>query len=382
MMPWESRTVEKQRKDFIEAAEKTANFSSLCREFGITRKTGYKWLVRSQENGDLTDQSRRPHTNPNRTPPEVEEKILRLRAENPGWGARKLKAVLEESGHTDIPCAKTVNNILNRYGCILPEESEKHKPYTRFEREKCNELWQADFKGDFLMNNGKRCFPLDIIDDHSRFLILISPTESTKDFVIPCFTRAFQEFGLPDAILCDNGPQFAGFRQGFTQFEKWLMNLDVLPIHEKIKHPQTQGKIERFHRTLKDELLRYVTFENIEDADRQLQAFREKYNQERPHNALGLRRPGELYVPSARPYTGVVKPYAYSGTFRVRKVNNWGYLRFDKFQVFLSQTMSNEYVEFRPNPLGDSFDICYRNYIIATCDPESGKILNRNIRRL
>ena len=381
-MPWENKTVEDKRKEFVDAASQTKNFSQLCREYGITRKTGYKWLDRWTDGEGLSDKSRRPLSQPNRTSIEVEERILQLRAENPGWGARTLKIVLENAGYTDIPCAKTVNNILNRYGCILPEESEKRKHIIRFEKEHCNEMWQADFKGDFLMKNGQRCFPLDILDDHSRFLILISPTETTKEVVIPAFTRAFREYGLPDAVLCDNGPQFAGFNGGYNRFEKWLMDLDILPIHERIKHPQTQGKIERFHRTLKDELLRHKTFSDLQDADRQMQEFREKYNYVRPHDALGSTCPGIVYEPSKRAYPATIKPYVYSGEFRVRKVNNWGFLRYDKFQIFLSQTMANEYLEFRPNPLGDSFDICYRNFKIACCDTERGILLNRSISRI
>ena len=381
-MPWESKTVEEKRKEFVEAAASTNNFSKVCRDYGITRKTGYKWVERWKNEENLTDKSRRPHSTQNRTPIEIEERILQLREENPGWGAKTLKIVLENAGYTNIPCVKTVNNILNRYGCITPEESEKRKHYIRFEKEHCNEMWQADFKGDFLMGNGKRCFPLDILDDHSRFLILISPTESTKEIVIPSFTRAFKEYGLPNAVLCDNGPQFAGFNQGYNRFEKWLMDLDILPIHERIKHPQTQGKIERFHRTLKDELLRHKTFADIKDADQQMQEFRAKYNYIRPHDALGSACPGSVYVPSTREYSDTIKPYTYSGEFRVRKVNNWGYIRYDMFQVYLSHTMANEYLEIRPNPLGDSLDICYRNFHIATCNAENGKLLNRSIFRI
>ena len=277
-MPWECKTVEEIRREFVIAAKKEKNFSKLCREYGITRKTGYKWLERFENNEGLSDRNKSPHNSPNKTPVEIEELILGLRKENPGWGAKTIKKVLENRGETGLPCVKTVNNILNRYGCISPEESMKRIPYIRFEKERCNEMWQTDFKGEFLMGNNKYCFPLDILDDHSRFLIQITPTESTANFVIACFKRAFEEYGLPDSILSDNGAQFAGFRNGFTQFEKWLMNLDVLPIHERIKHPQTQGKIERFHRTLKDELLKHIVFDDIEDADRQLQRWRYKYN--------------------------------------------------------------------------------------------------------
>ena len=381
-MPWESKTVEEKRIAFITALKRSSNMSAVCREFGITRRTGYKWLERYEAGEDMSDKSRAPHSNSRKTPNNVEEKILALRAENPGWGAKTLKKVLENQGNSDIPCAKTVNNILLRNGCISKDASDKRIPFTRFEREHCNELWQTDFKGEFLMKNNRYCFPLDIIDDHTRFLLQITPTESTANFVTGCFDRAFREFGLPDAILSDNGAQFAGFRHGFTRFEKWLMNFDVLPIHERIRHPQTQGKIERFHRTLKEELLDHVVFEDIADADKQLQTWRNKYNNIRPHTALGMRCPGEVYNPSQRVYTGKIEPYEYSGEFRVIKVNSWGYIRFANWQIYLSETMRDEQIEIRPNLPGDSFDLCYRNFRIAVVSADDGKLIHRKISRL
>ena len=380
-MPWECKTVEEQRREFAEAAKETKNFSALCREFGITRKTGYKWVERYKENADLSDKSRKPFTIANRTPIETEERIVVLRAENPGWGAKKLKEVLERQGH-EIPCVKTVNNILNRYSCISAEESRKHQAFTRFEKEHCNEMWQTDFKGEFRMADNNYCYPLNIFDDHSRFVIKIAPALSTANKVIPAFRSAFCEYGMPNSVLSDNGAQFAGFRQGYTRFEKWLMNHDVLPIHGRIKHPQTQGKIERFHRTMQEELLKHTVMENIDDANNKFQLWREKYNNIRPHEALGMKCPAEVYIPSSRAYSDEVSPYEYGGQFHVIKVNSWGYARFDKWQVYLSETMINEYVEFRPNPHGDSFVVCYRNFKIAEFDTLSGKLLNRKISRL
>ncbi len=380
-MPWERKTVEEQRREFAEAAKETKNFSALCREFGITRKTGYKWVERYKENADLSDKSRKPFTIANRTPIETEERIVVLRAENPGWGAKKLKEVLERQGH-EIPCVKTVNNILNRYGCISAEESRKHQAFTRFEKEHCNEMWQTDFKGEFRMADNNYCYPLNIFDDHSRFVIKIAPALSTANKVIPAFRSAFCEYGMPNSVLSDNGAQFAGFRQGYTRFEKWLMNHDVLPIHGRIKHPQTQGKIERFHRTMQEELLKHTVMENIDDANNKFQLWREKYNNIRPHEALGMKCPAEVYIPSSRAYSDEVSPYEYGGQFHVIKVNSWGYARFDKWQVYLSETMINEYIEFRPNPHGDSFVVCYRNFKIAEFDTLSGKLLNRKISRL
>ena len=380
-MPWKDKTVEELRKEFVEAAESCSNFSSLCREFGITRATGYKWLARYENNEALSDRSKRPNVTANKTPTAIEAQIIEARTVHPGWGAKKIKVSLENKG-VEMPCIKTVNNILNRYGCITKEESLRHKAFTRFEKERCNEMWQTDFKGEFKMQDGNYCFPLDIFDDHSRFVIRIKPSESTSNLVLPTFREAFYEYGMPDSVLSDNGAQFAGFRQGYTQFEKWLMNHDVLPIHGRIKHPQTQGKIERFHRAMNQELLKHYTPKDISDAERVFNEWRDCYNNERPHEALGMKCPSDIYVPSGRTYCDQVDKYEYSGKYHVIKVNNWGYVRFDRWQIYLSETMIDERIEFRPNPSGDTFIACYRNFAIGEFDVHTGKLLHRKIWRL
>lgn len=381
-MPWECKTVENLRKEFIIAAEHCTNFSSLCRQYGISRKTGYKWIKRYKQGRSLCNQSRRPKVVSNHTPKEIEELILSLRFENPGWGASTLHKVLENSGVDNLPCIRTVNNILNRNNCISKEESEKRHKYIRFQKKYCNEMWQTDFKGDFPLSDGNRCYPLDIIDDHSRFLIKIAPSTTTGNIVIPTFEAAFREYGLPMSVLSDNGAQFAGFRQGYTQFEKWLMCLDILPIHCKVKHPQTQGKIERFHRTLKNELLIHNEFANIEAANELIQAWRDKYNNIRPHEALDMLTPADVYVKSNREYTGKFPKFEYSGIYPIRKVNCKGYLSIDRKRFYFSETMSGEYIELRPNPLGDSYFACFRNFRIAEFDSFTGNRINRYIARL
>lgn len=381
-MPWERRTVEDQRGKFAQAALECSNFSALCREYGITRRTGMKWKARYEAQEPLSDRSRRPNSSPTRTPEAVERRILELRAENPGWGAKTLHKVLENQGEQNLPCVKTVNNILRRNGCISPEESQKRQPFTRYEKEKCNMMWQTDFKGEFRMEDNNYCYPLTIIDDHSRFSIKIAPRLSTKNVVIPVFTEVFHEYGLPDSILSDNGSQFAGFRKGYTQFERWLMELDILPIHGRIKHPQTQGKIERFHRTMKQELLNHISISNIDDAEVQFGDWREKYNNIRPHEALGMKTPGQVYIASPRAYPEKIQDWEYGGEYHVIKVNSWGYARFDKWQVYLSETMIDKYIEFRPSPDGESFFACYRNFKIAEFNTQNGELIRRIISRL
>lgn len=368
-----------QREEFVERAKSgQQTMAALCREYGISRKTGYKWLNRAELGQRLCDQSRRPHRQPSKTAPEIEQRIIDTRKENPTWGGRTIKAVLEADGCVKLPSAKTCGNILKRNGWISEEASLEHTATQRFEREQCNDLWQTDFKGDFLMRDGKRCFPLDILDDHSRYCIHLEPKLSATG-VIDSFKLAFCEYGLPNAVLSDHGMQFGGSRPGCTMFERFLMDLDILPIHGRILHPQTQGKIERFHRTMKAEILS-KPFDNIHDADRMLSYFRWKYNEVRPHSALGMKTPASVYTPSLRLYAEP-KPFVYDSGVKTIKVNNWGYLRFGPFRVFLSETMADTRVAVQQLD-ETSFAVIYRNYQIASVDAETGLIQNRTIRKL
>ena len=381
-MPWEHKTVKEQREEFVSAAQGCSNFSALCRAFGISRKSGYKWVQRAATGEQLDDRSRRPRRVASRTPEEVERKVLALRTRQPGWGARKIKVVLERGGSTDIPSERTVCRILQRNGCIDPEESRKRQPWQRFEREHCNELWQTDFKGEFKTLDGRYCYPLDIIDDHSRFVLRIAAADRIALTVIPVFESAFREYGLPLAVLSDNGPPFAGFRHGYTPFEKWLMDRDVLPIHGRVGHPQTQGKIERFHGAMKREFLRHHDFADAAQANRQLQRWRRTYNMERPHEALGMRCPGEVYAPSTRRLPRRIPPVEYGGRFHVIRVNSAGYIRLDGFKSYLSETMAGSLIELRPSEDGEVIVACYRNFKIAEFAARTGERLNRRISRL
>ena len=378
-MPWERKTVMEQREEFVERARSGQyTMAALCREYGISRKTGYKWLNRADLGQRLCDQSRRPHRQPSKTAGETEQLIINVRKENPTWGGKTIKAVLEADGHTALPSAKTCENILKRNGWITREESLNHTATQRYEREHCNDLWQTDFKGDFLLGDGTRCFPLDILDDHSRCCLHLE-AKSSATGVIDSFKLVFHEFGLPNAVLSDHGMQFGGARPGCTQFERFLMDLDILPIHGRPYHPQTQGKIERFHRTMKAEILRQQ-YANLAEAERMLQYFRWKYNEVRPHTALGMKTPASVYTPSSRAYFEP-KEFVYDPGVKTIKVNNWGYLRFGPFQLFLSETMADTRVAVRQMD-EDSFAVIYRNYQLAAVDAVTGKVLNRNIRKL
>lgn len=378
-MSWETKTVMEQREQFVaEVLEGQETVSNLCRKYDISRKTGYKWINRAAEGLQLCDQSRRPHQQPSKTAGDVEALIVQMRLTHPVWGGKKIRAALESAGVEGLPSDKTCCNILKRNGLIEPTESAKHTAFQRFEKHHCNEMWQTDFKGDFLMGNGVRCYPLTILDDHSRFCIRIEPKEAATD-VKSSFIAAFQEYGLPNSVLSDNGAQFAGAHRGLSTFERFLMDLDILPIHGRPIHPQTQGKIERFHRSLKQEALR-TTPANMAEAKARLENWRWLYNEVRPHHALGMKPPASIYQPSTRKYYEP-KSYVYEEGAKLIKVNNWGYLRFGSVQLFLSEAMADTRVEIRFAE-DDNFTIIYRNYAIATVDAIEGKLIQRHIRRL
>lgn len=383
-MPWKEETVEDQRRTFCARADAFGcNFSALCREFGISRATGYKWLERYRGGNALRDRSRAPLARPRKTEADVENLLQSVRQAHPTWGARKILRYLENHGGTGLPAASTVAAILKRNGFITPEESAAHTAFKRFQRDTPNDLWQMDFKGHFGMLDGNRCHPLTMKDDHSRQLLCLDAYENERwSNVKTSLERVFNENGLPNTILCDNGAPWADNHQGYTPFERWLMDLDILPIHGRIKHPQTQGKIERFHKTMKQELLNHTPIVDIADAERKLCLWRDKYNNLRPHEALGMRCPAEVYEPSRRPYCEVIRPYEYGGEYHVIKVNSWGYVRFANWQIYLSETMIDRYIEFRPSQDGETFFACYRNFKIAEFSTEDGHLIHRLISRL
>jgi hypothetical protein len=255
------------------------------------------------------------------------------------------------------------------------------RPFKRFEREHNNELWQADFKGDILMVDGNRCYPLTILDDHSRYALLIEPKHDKRD-VLKSFVQTFRSFGLPQSILTDNGATFAGFKSGYTQFERALMDQDILPIHGRVYHPQTQGKIERFHRSMENEVLKFHRPLNFSEATEILDQWQAVYNCERPHEALGDRCPAQVYTPSLRTYLEKIPPYEYDSKYHLIKVNNWGFLRFAAYQIYISETFRDTHVQLIPSEGDDAVLVCYRNFIVAKIDVTNGELLSRKAYRL
>ncbi len=345
-MPWKEVTKMSSKLEFVRfVLEKRHSFSELCHRFKISRKTGYKLLKRFQEEGEagLQERSRRPQESPKKTGAELEEKIVSLRKAKPVWGGRKIRALLLEQNETAVPAISTITDILHRHHLIPKDDFKKLLRPHRFEHESPNDLWQADFKGHVAMLKG-RCHPLTILDDHSRYSIGLRACDNEKGGTIKShFTALFKEHGLPWRINFDNGAPWGSSHQQrhcrYTEFSLWLVRLGIRVGFSRPKHPQTNGKIERFHRTLKAELLKYYTFKNSKEAQRYFDAWRIEYNTERPHESLGMKTPLSRYQMSPREFPLVMPSIEYRPGDQVRKISSAGILHYQGRHFFVSESL-------------------------------------------
>lgn len=370
-MAWDERTVEQMREEFVRrvlAQERSK--AALCREYGISRPTGDKWIERFQGGESMSDRSRAPKSVPGRIDSGMEAEIVRIRQLHPALGAVKLRKIMENAGYTNLPCARTFNNIFVRHGLIESEASQAATPYQRFEKAIPNEMWQADFKGHFRMEDGYRCHPLNIIDDCSRFNLCIEAlTNETFDAVKPVMERLFKEYGLPFSFLCDNGNPWGTTQSlGFSRFEVWLMELGILTLHGKPLHPQTQGKEERFNRSFTRECLKGKVFADKNHAQSCFDEYRAFYNEVRPHFALDLEVPSSRYKPSSRQMPQVIEDWEYSSEYQLCKVKDSGYFNYKGQGFFLSEAFAGKYIAVRESHLPGQITLVFRKFKIGRID--------------
>jgi transposase InsO family protein len=287
--------------------------SEVCREFGISRKTGYKIFGRYKEHGleALTDRSRRPVRYANQLPAQIEGLIVGLKRDKPHWGARKIRELLVRrlAGDTRVPAKSTIHAVLHRHGLVkLPSRPRHRAAGTALSAGTTpNDLWCADFKGEFKLGNGRYCYPLTVTDHASRYLLLCEALESTReDLAVTAFEQLFHERGLPQAIRSDNGVPFASPNRLFnlSKLAVWWLKLGIAIERIKPGHPQQNGRHERMHLTLKKEATRPPGMNSLQQQAR-FDDFVREFNDERPHEALAMKCPAELYTPSARPYNGL-----------------------------------------------------------------------------
>jgi transposase InsO family protein len=365
-MPWKEESIVSLRKEFVMLASLSGtNKRELCRRYGISPKTGYKWLSRYQagEESSLEDKCRKPLTSPLRTSAQMEDIILALRDTHPAWGGRKLRARLNALGHEGIPASSTITEILRRNNRLEAEESLKHKAWKRFEHEQPNDLWQMDFKGHFPLETGERCHPLTLLDDHSRYAVCLEACGNEQGQTVQQrLTQVFRRYGLPNRMTMDNGSPWGGAytNHPYTTLTVWLIRLGIGVSHSRPYHPQTQGKDERFHRTLGVEVIRGRVFKTLAECQKRFDDWRGLYNLERPHEALDMLPPASRYKPSARSFPETLPEIEYSPNDIVRKVHVGGRLFFEGRLIRVHKAFAGQPVGLRPTGCdGTTYDLYF-----------------------
>lgn len=369
-MPWREVSIMEQRREFIQLAmQDGANRRELCRRFGIHPSTGYKWLGRWTSEGELGDRSRRPHTSPGRTERQIEERILAVRDAHPAWGGRKIARYLERDAVAS-PAFSTVQEILRRYDRIVPPPGGPAAEL-RFEREAPNCLWQMDFKGWMPLAAGGRCHPLTIVDDHSRYSVCLEACANEQGRTVQGrLELTFRRYGLPDAFFVDNGaPWGDSCGQCWTRLGVWLLKLGVGVIHSRPYHPQSRGKNERFHRTLKAEVFALNCLRDLAEAQKAFDAWRTVYNFERPHQALDQQVPASRYRPSLRSMPERLPQVEYDEHEIVRIVpKTKDYISFKGHLWNVPRAFRGERVAIRPHTADGQYGIYFGAHQIAAFD--------------
>lgn len=371
-MPWKVAAVETTRREFVAlATAEGANVRALCVRFAISPKTGYKWIARVAAGGELADRSRAPKTSPRRTAEATAERVVALRLAHPTWGGRKLHHALRREGLADTPAPSTITDILRRAG-LLAAGPAGPRPWQRFEAGAPNDLWQLDFMGHRPLAGpaGGRVHPLTLVDDHARFALGLTACPTQRRAVVQAeLERVFRRFGLPTAILADNGPPWgATGGGGVTGLEAWLLRLGVQLWHGRPYHPQTQGKVERLHRTIAADVFAHAHLADLAAAQAAFDAFRHDYNHARPHQALGYAVPAARYAPSPRGFPAAPPPPEYRPDDAVRKVRDQGAIGFRARSHFVGRGLIGEHVAVRPTAVDGVFAVVYCRHQVGEID--------------
>jgi transposase InsO family protein len=376
-MPWQEVSVMDQRREFVRLAmQEGANRRALCRRFGISPQTGYKWLDRfAAGDEELADRSRRPHKSPEQSSAETEAAVLAVRDAHPAWGARKIVRCLKRD-RKKSPAFSTTYEILRRNGRIDAAAGTGGQPYQRFEKPAPNLLWQMDFKGWVALASGTKCHPLTMVDDHSRFALCIAACANEQSTMVQGHLETtLRRYGLPDAIFVDNGSPWgdaSGAR--WTRLGVWLLKLGIDVLHSRPYHPQSRGKNERFHRTLKAEVFALKRFRDLAEVQSAFDTWRTVYNLERPHEALDLEVPASRYSVSARSMPDRLPTVEYDERETVRTVSTTkDYVSFKGRPWKVPQAFRGERVAIRPRGPDGNYGIFFGAHEIASIDLTSEK---------
>lgn len=379
-MPWsETCRMEERARFVLEALEGWTSMSELSARYGVSRRVGYKWLRRYEEEGlsGLADRSRAPQRQAEATLPEVVSEIVELRKQHPTWGPRKLHAWLERAAPKKRwPACSTIGAILKREGLSKPSRRKSRIPAAwhppRTKNDVPNRVWTADFKGEFRLGSGRLCYPLTILDAHSRFLLDCRALPSTRYAgAISSFERVFGEYGLPEVIRTDNGVPFSTQAvAGLSRLAVWWIRLGIRLERTRRRHPEDNGAHERMHRTLKAEATR-PTRRTAELQQRAFNRFRTIYNEERPHEALAMQPPASVYKPSSRPMPARLPVLSYPDTFQTRRVNGHGQIRWQGAHYFVSETLHGQTLGLDFQDTGD-WNVFFGPARVAVLDDRRG----------
>jgi transposase InsO family protein len=368
-MGWK-KDIMSQRLEFVSLAlAPGANFACVCRRFGISRRTGYKWTTRFAQGGAaaLADRSRRPHQSPRKIAPQLEQSIEALRRRYPSWGPRKLRCLLARTHAAPLPAVSTFGRVLKRRDLV--DTQQPHPPWTRFERSVPNQLWQMDFKGHFALQRGGRCHPLTLLDDCSRYVVGLEACGDERGSTVKARLQCvFERHGLPEQILCDNGAPWSGGGHPYTALSVWLLQLGIAVIHGRPFHPQTQGKDERFHRTLKADLLARHDWRDIAQAKLRFEQYRHLYNHDRPHEALSLAVPAARYQPSARSLPAQLPKIEYEPGALVRRVKSKGEITFANRFYCIGEAFHGHELALRPTAKDGVYRVCFGSIPLGAID--------------
>jgi len=379
IMAWKTSSVMEEKLRFVFEYERgEQSMTELCRQRGISRETGYVWLRRFRQYGvaGLVELDRAARCHPNQTAEGVERAVLELREAHMRWGPRKLKRILErDRPERAWPATSTIGEIVKRAGLVVPQKKRRRtEPYTAplGHAVESNRVWCADFKGWFRAQDGARVDPLTITDAWSRYLLRSQAVEKTDtERVRAVFEAAFREYGLPEAIRTDNGAPFASSAVGgLSRLAVWWIKLGIVPERIQAGHPEQNGRHERMHRTLK---LEVKAADHWRAQQRELDRFRHDFNQVRPHEALDMQTPANVYEPSPRPYPARTPEVAYADGIEVRTVKAHGHFRWKKHDVFLSEVLWGEPIGLLP--VGDrTYTVYFAHLPLARFDAETYKL--------
>jgi putative transposase len=378
-MPWRECYKMDERLRFMARLLEGEKMAVLCRQFDISRKTGYKIFTRYKDCGlqGLTDRSRRPYRHANRLPFQIEKLIVQLKNEHPTWGAPKIREKLRRL-HSDIqlPAISTVHAVLDRHGLVTRGRNRRYKAEgtSLSKPTRPNDLWCADYKGEFMLADRRYCYPLTITDFASRYLLCCDALETTKEaYAFTVFERAFKDFGLPLTIRTDNGTPFASASAffGLSKLSVWWLRLGIGIERIKPGHPQQNGRHERMHLTLKKEATRPAA-KNFLQQQAKFDRFLECYNQERPHQALNMKYPAELYRPSLRPYQGL-NDLEYPLHDRAITVTSCGRICIGRRKINLSAAFAGQTVGIK-EVAEKIWLVTFMHYDLGFFDHEAGRV--------